>query len=64
MVTAKEQISFRIPEIGEICIEEDGDTPFCVVEVNHGLVYGLTPMGDIFSCRIESEPHILDQFDL
>jgi hypothetical protein len=57
-------IDYRIPEIGEILIEQDGNVPFTVIGINNGLVNGLTPAGEAYSCSIESEPHLIDQFDL
>ena len=56
--------SYPLPIIGGIYIMPDGDMPFTVIDINHGLVIGVDPSGGAFSCHIESEPHLLDGFDL
>jgi len=59
-----EPITFRIPLEGEILIKEDGNVPFTVIGIQNGNIQGITPDGTEILCPIESEPHILDQFDL
>jgi hypothetical protein len=56
--------SYRIPEIGEVMIEEDGDTPFIVTDIDDGDIIGETPDGRSISLPIESEPHLIDGQDL
>lgn len=56
-------IDYRIPEIGEIVIEIDGNIPFVVEKVTNGLVCG-SAGGCPISYPIENDLHVLDWLDL